>query len=435
MINFNFMRMEDVTMSGQGFEQSMAFHAYLSLPLASFVAQCLYCVSSIVLAYVIRSRMLRWLKARSWQSPLVQSLCREVGPAAVVNVLMGAAMVLGDLFGWGSTELMVVWKVLALTVWVWSVRLGSWVLRQAMSTHGLLRFLIWLMEWVLIGAFVLTFFGLLQPLGGMLDGIRFSIGAQVFKGTNILGGVCLALVAFALSGQVAKFVEWGVHQYSLHKGIEQNDGLMLTRLFSVSIFLLTAVGVLISSGIESTTLAAFAGALGIGLGFGLQDMVVNFIAGLYILLERAMKVGDYITLNHIHGRVVHLGSRAIVVRESAGTESLIPNSSVTKGVLRNHTLSNADYRISFVLKIAEAASIECVQALTLDALLRHPRVLGDHPMAVLVTSVLEDEVCLEVSCWINDMQNGLQNLVSDLFIDIARSMRQQGVFFARSGGT
>ena len=435
MVNLNFMRAEDIVMSGDGFYQSMAYHAFQSLPLLSFWLQCVWCVSAIAVAYQIRRR---WVAAWTERYPTqgrMLALVHGVGPAAVAVTLMSSILLLGQLLGWAWPDLMVVWKVLSLTLWVMAARIGGWVFRHLMRPHGLLRIFLQLIEWTVVIAMVLTFFGLLHPLRDSLDLIHFSIGEQVFKGANIVGGVMLAVVTLTVAGQLAQLVNWVLSKSSQRDKIQANDALILTRLFSVGIFAMTGIAVLISSGIEPTTIAAFAGALGIGLGFGLQEVVINFIAGLYILLERAMKVGDYVTLNQINGRVVQLSSRAIVIRDAVGTESLIPNSSVTKGVLQNHTLSNDDYRVSFGLKIADMADFVQVRSLILTTLKAHPRVLQDKPTGVLIASILQNEVALEISCWINDLQNGQKGLISDLYFDIAMALREHSISLATSADT
>ena len=106
----------------------------------------------------------------------------------------------------------------------------------------------------------------------------------------------------------------------------------------------------------------------------------------------------------VTGRVVQLSSRAVVVRDSVGTESLIPNSSVIKGVLQNHTLSNDDFRVSFLLKIADVADYPRARELILQSLKNAPRVLPDPAGDVLIASVAAGEVTLETSFWINDLQ-------------------------------
>ena len=162
----------------------------------------------------------------------------------------------------------------------------------------------------------------------------------------------------------------------------------------------------------------------------MQEMVINFFSGLYILFERAMKVGDYVTINHITGRVVQLTSRAVMVRDAVGTESLIPNSELTKSILQNHTLSNDDFRVSFSLKIADIANFLDARELILQALQEHPRVLKDQPLRVELTALSADEVKLEVSCWINDLHNGQKGLISDLLYAVGMSLRSHGVSLA-----
>jgi small-conductance mechanosensitive channel len=165
----------------------------------------------------------------------------------------------------------------------------------------------------------------------------------------------------------------------------------------------------------------------------LQEFVVNYVSGLYVLLERALKVGDYVTIDKITGRVVQMSSRALVIRDAVGTESLIPNSSVIKGVLQNHTLSNDDFRVSFLLKIGDIADYPRARELILQSLKTSPRVLVDPPRDVLIAAVTASEVTLETSFWINDLHNGQKGLVSDLLFDICMRFRADGVGLAADG--
>lgn len=274
---------------------------------------------------------------------------------------------------------------------------------------------------------VFTFLGLFQPVTTYILGIEFAMGQQVFKGANIVTGLLMGVVALTVAGQLADLVDRLLRRFVRRQTIQGNDALILTRLFSTGIFALTLVGVLISSGVNVTTVTAFAGALGIGLGFGLQEFVVNFVSGLYVLLERALKVGDYVTIGNITGRVVQMSSRALVVRDSVGTESLIPNSSVIKGVLQNHTLSNDDFRVSFQLKIADVADYPHAKEVILQTLNTFPRVLPEPSASVLLTAVTSNEVVLETSFWINDLRNGQKSLVSDLMYAICMRFRAEGV--------
>jgi small-conductance mechanosensitive channel len=425
-MSMNFMRIDQVVMSGDGFHQSMAYHAYQSLALSSFGVQCVLCLLSIALGYVVRWHVLARIQMRGRWSRLFHAGVQTMGAAVVAVVCMAGFFWLGVLWGQTAFELMVLWKVLSLTLWVLAIRAAGWFFRHVLHPHEVLRIFLHLMEWSVVLVTVLTFFGLFQPLTAQVRAIEFSIGDQVFKGANIVTGVLMGVVALTVAGQIADFVDRLLQRYARHETIQANDALILTRLFSVGIFVFTLVGVLVSSGVDLTTLAAFAGAMGIGL----QEFVVNFVSGLYVLLERALKVGDYVTINQITGRVVQLSSRAVVVRDSVGTESLIPNSSVIKGVLQNHTLSNDDFRVSFLLKIADVSDYPRARELILQSLQTTPRVLSDPAGDVLIVGVASGEVSLETSFWINDLKNGQKGLVSELMFDICMRFRNEGVALA-----
>ena len=425
-MNMNFMRIDQVVISGDGFYQSMAYHAYQSLAWPDFWMQCVWCLLSIGLGYVLRQRLLLKLANRG-AGRWITSAVMAMGPAVVAVASMATGLSLGGLWGWTAYDLLVLWKVQSLTLWVLGIRFAGWFFRHVLQPHEVLRIFLHLIEWGVVVGVVFTFLGLFQPVTTYILGIEFAMGQQVFKGANIVTGLLMGVVALTVAGQLADLVDRLLRRFVRRQTIQGNDALILTRLFSTGIFALTLVGVLISSGVNVTTVTAFAGALGIGLGFGLQEFVVNFVSGLYVLLERALKVGDYVTIGNITGRVVQMSSRALVVRDSVGTESLIPNSSVIKGVLQNHTLSNDDFRVSFQLKIADVADYPHAKEVILQTLNTFPRVLPEPSASVLLTAVTSNEVVLETSFWINDLRNGQKSLVSDLMYAICMRFRAEGV--------
>jgi small-conductance mechanosensitive channel len=427
----NFMNMAQLVMSGDGFYQSMAYHAYLNLELWSFWAQCLYCLMCLAMGYWLAPRVGQALVQRR-RAYLLVRFVQDTGPAIAASALMAILVGAGLALNLPLHEQLVVWKVLTLTVWVLGVRVLSWLLREVMRPHGLLSFLLRCIEWGLVLTMVLTFFGLLQPLVDLVASVQFSVGSQVFKGANIVGGVIMAVLALTIAGQLTQFIEWGLAKYSAHQHLQSNDALILSRLLGLTIFVLTVIGVLVGSGIEPATLTAFAGALGIGLGFGLQEVVVNFVSGVFLLFERAVKPGDYVTVGNISGQVVELGHRSLIIRDAVGTENLIPNTTLSRGVVQNHTLSSNEFRVSFVLRLANIAQYEPARALIEQAMRRHPRVLVDKPLGCLVTGIHADEAMLELSCWINDLHNGQKGLVSDLLQVIGQSFQEQGIALAHS---
>ena len=418
------------TLDGKGFFHSVAYDAYLTMPAWSFWLQCVVCVVLLGSAYGWRYRRFQHGPVLPGRSPRYSSFVAVVGSALLFTSALLLCLLVLHVLGAERADVRVLAEVFQLTALVLGVRAASWFFRKVMRAHQILQFFVLLIEWALVLSAVLAFFGLLHPLKMAVHGIEFAVGNQVFKGMNIVGGVSMAVLALAVAGQLAELVAWALDKYKAREGIADNDALILTRLFTVSLFLITVVAVLVGSGIEAATLSAFGAALGIGLGFGLQEVVLNFFSGLYVLFERAIKPGDYVTIQGVSGRVDRLTSRAIVVRDGVGTESLIPNSVITKGVLQNHTLSNNDCRIAFVLHIAQVKDFPRTRELAIEAMRAHPRVLQDKPMNVLVLAVFDGLVKLEASLWINDLHNGRFSLVSDLQFAIATRLVDAGIALA-----
>jgi small-conductance mechanosensitive channel len=423
------------TLDSKGFFHSVAYDAFVSMPSWSFWLQCAACIAVLGAAYVWRYRIFNnipvWLQGRSTRAV---SFVRTAGPAVLVTSVLLLALLVLHLAGARREDVRVLAEVFQLTALVLGVRTTSWFLRKVMRSHPILQFFVLLIEWALVLSAVLAFFGLLYPLKMAVYAVEFSIGNQVFKGLNILAGVSMAVLSLAVAGQLVEMIAWGLERHKAREDIGANDALILTRLFTVALFIITVVTVLVGSGVEATTLSAFAAALGIGLGFGLQEVVLNFFSGLYLLFERAIKPGDYVTINGVSGRVDRLTSRAIVIRDGVGTENLIPNSFITKGVLQNHTLSNDDCRISFFVYIARASDYPQAREAALEAMKAHSRVLAEKPMSVLMISVFEGFLKLEVSLWINDLHNGRFSLISDLQFDIAIRLANAGVSLAQHEG-
>lgn len=432
-MDLNFMQIGHVVLSGKGIEQSMAFHAYQTLPAWSFALQLAVCVLSICAGYAARMWALPRMREHGLWSRLMRTGVQTLGPVTVAVSLMACCLWGGHALGMSADELVLVSRVLRLSLWVYGIRAAGWVLRHVMHPHGILKIFLHLIEWAIVGAVVLTFLGLLLPAIDKINAIEFAIGSQVFKGGNIVTGLMMAVVALTIAGQLSEFVAILLRRYASRQNLQANDALILTRFFSFIIFTLTVVGVLVESGIDLTTLAAFGGAMGIGLGFGLQEFVVNFFSGLSVLMERALKVGDYVTINEVTGRVVHMSSRAVVVRDRVGTESLIPNSSVMKGILQNHTMSNDAFRMSIPLKIADVADYPRARESISQVLSESPRVLHKPAPHVLIKDISDTEISLEVSFWIHDLNDTQNELVSELLYGIAMRLRADGIPLASDG--
>ena len=310
------------------------------------------------------------------------------------------------------------------------VRLLMWVLRDVMRPNNLLNFLLLIMTWALYLIIALSSLGLYGTLLDAVNGLKFSIGSLELKGSNVIGGSIFAVVAYTVAGQTARLIDIALERYGRNQSIPTNDLMVMSRAFRVLIFTVVSMSVLMSLGIDGTQLVAFAGALGIGLGFGLQEVAVNLVSGLYILFEGSLKLGDYVTVNGISGRVAGLNSRSTVIEDEDGVRNLIPNSMITKEVLKSHPLNSDSYRFTFPITLHSVDDFLQAKDLILGELKKHSHILDDKPQEVFVKSVNDENTKLEVSCWLNNIDRNPRQLLSDLYFGIAMALKAQGIKFS-----
>jgi len=412
-----------------GFFTSNPYQAFINASLPYFLTQVLICFTSfIALTYLCRKSAIA-LQNRYPTRFLLLRLIRSVLPYLIFASLASACI-----YGISESnlpdQLLFSKEFAAVIGLIGLVKFGTWVLRDVMKPHTLLSFLLGIMEWALFGIIALSSLGLYGALIDSIVGIQFKVGELVLKGSNIIGGSIFALVAYTVAGQTARFIDIALDRYSEKHHVAANDLMVMSRAFRVTIFTVVSISVLMSLGIEGTQLIAFAGALGIGLGFGLQEVAVNLISGLYILFEGSLKLGDYVTINGVSGRVTDLNSRSTVIEDEDGVRNLIPNSLITKEVLKSHPLNSDSYRFTFPVTLHKVDDFVEAKALILNELKKHSHILDDKPQEVFVKSVNENSTKLEVSCWLNNVNRNPRQLLSDLYFGIAMALNAQHIKFS-----
>ncbi len=195
-------------------------------------------------------------------------------------------------------------------------------------------------------------------------------------------------------------------------------------------FFLIAVGVLIvldTAGINLSALTIFGGALGIGLGFGLQTIANNLVSGIILLLDRSIKQGDVITVGDSYGWVVKLGARYIVVRTRDGVEKLIPNASLMVSEITNWSHSDRAVRLHVKVPVSYQTDPVKVRDLLLHVADNHPRVLKFPQPNVLFVNFGESGMEFELRLWINDPQEGVENVRSAMRFEIWKIFKENGI--------
>lgn len=194
-------------------------------------------------------------------------------------------------------------------------------------------------------------------------------------------------------------------------------------------YLLTALGVVIAFrllGIAWSDLQWLVAAMGVGLGFGLQEIIANFVSGLILLAERPVRIGDVVTIGDISGTVLRIRARATTVTDFENKEVIIPNKAFITGSVVNWTLTDRITRIKMSIGVAYGSDIAQVQGLLLRAVAAHPEVLREPAPGAFLVSFADNSLAFEISAYVDSLDKR-QRVEHELGIAIERVLRESGI--------
>jgi small-conductance mechanosensitive channel len=179
-------------------------------------------------------------------------------------------------------------------------------------------------------------------------------------------------------------------------------------------------------GFRLSSFNIFAGAIGVGIGFGLQTVVNNFVCGLLLMVERTMRVGDVISVGGEMGRVLHIGARATLLETPRGAIIAIPNTQFIGSAVTNWTAAGKKTRVHLPIVTTAVDNPKRVEDALLEVARQHPQVLADPPPKVWLTKI-GDTFAFELLVWTDDPMDGARQLQSDLHYAIHRTLTEQGI--------
>ena len=306
-----------------------------------------------------------------------------------------------------------------------AIRLAVKVLQAAFQQTQLVLRLERSISWLAWGAMVLWVSGLLPVLLDELDQISWKMGeARMSLRTLIEGGLTAALM-LVLALWISAVIEARLLRSA--SGGELSLRLALsnaTRALLVFIGLLFALSAL---GMDLTALSVLGGALGVGLGFGLQKLAASYISGFVILAERSLRIGDNVRLDNFEGRITRINARYSVILSLTGREAIVPNEMLITSRVENLSLANAQVWQSTVVSVAYDSDVNLVMRLLREAALNQPRVLREPEPLVALSAFGTDGLEFTVGYWMADPENGNLNLRSLVNLDILRLLRENGI--------
>ena len=305
------------------------------------------------------------------------------------------------------------------------IRLGVKVLQVAFKEAPLVRVLERTISWGAWIAVVLWVSGLLPVILDELDNIKWKIGGSVLSVRTMLEGALTTGVVILITLWISAAVEARLlrsatgSELSLRKAASN-----ATRAVLVFMGLLLALS---SVGIDLSALSVLGGALGVGVGFGLQKLAASYVSGFVMLAERSVRIGDSIRVDTFEGRITDIKARYTVVRALSGRESIVPNEMFISNRVENLSLSDLQVLQSTVVSVGYDSDVDLVMRLLVEAALAHDRVLRDPSPGANLTNFGADGLEFTLNYWMTDPENGQQNLRSCVNLDILKAMRAHGI--------
>lgn len=304
------------------------------------------------------------------------------------------------------------------------VRSVVFVLRQAFPRAA------WLAAWERIiaatvwGWLALYITDVAPHVIAALESVQFAIGKQKVDLWMILHGVVTVFLTVVFALWVAGVIERKLMRVDALDSSLRIVGVRVAKALLTVIAIVTSLSLV---GIDMTALSVFTGALGVGLGFGLQKIASNYVSGFIILLDRSIRLGNIVQVGNDAGQVTQITTRYTVLKHPGGTEFIVPNETLIGSTVQNQTYSDRRLRLATAVGVAYGSDLDRVMSIMVTVAEAHPRVLRDPAPKVLLTQFADSAINLELGFWIDDPEEGRGNVISDINIGIWRAFREQGI--------
>lgn len=268
--------------------------------------------------------------------------------------------------------------------------------------------------------------GFLPVILDALDELHFAFGKQHFTLLLLIQGVFSVIVTVIIALWLGSLLE---NRIMRAEQLDMNLRVLSTKFLRAFLLLIGILVALPLVGIDITVLSVFGGALGVGLGLGLQKVASNYVSGFIILLDKSIHIGDVLTADNRFGTVTGLTARYLILKGRDGTESIIPNETLITSTVVNHSFTDRKIRINMPIQISYDSPLEAAMHIMLEAAKSHSRVIADPKPKVMLKDFGDNGIILEVEFWIADPEEGQLPLRSDINLQIFHEFKKQGIEF------
>lgn len=371
-----------------------------------------------VVARVVSPLLTDWLRSREnwpkWRLRLGLLIDRKL-MLIVFTVLAWSVVLVMREVTWPSRSQLIALAATISTAWI-----GIFLLARIIANRFLRRLISWA-AWIWVTLYLL---GLTEPVGEFLDSVAITIGELRLSLLTVLKALMVTGLMVAGARMLSRLI---AGRLSKNDDISPTMRVLTAKLLQVLLFSLAIIVGLKAVGFDLTGLAVFSGAVGVGLGFGLQKVVSNLVSGVIILLDKSIKPGDVISLGDTFGWIEELGARYVSVVTRDGKEYLIPNEDLVTGQVVNWSHSHNFVRLDVTFGASYADNPHKVSEIAINAALGVDRVATHRKPVCWVTGFGDNSVDYVLRFWIGDATGGLTNVRGLVFLALWDAFQENGI--------
>jgi len=383
------------------------------------------------IAVIAAGFVLAWLVAGAVRSRLPADLepgALKIGAGSVHRLVVP---LLALIFVWIGKFSLARWQpvpllniAIPLIVSFVLIRLALYLVRHLISPSPLLKASERAIAYSVWSIVALYLTGVLPEIAGALDDVKFVVGSKTISMLLVVQALFWSFFTIFFALGISRVIEQRLmNADTLDMSMRVFAG-KLVRALAIVLAILIMLPLI---GVDLTLLSVFGGALGVGLGLGLQKIASNYVSGFVILLDRSIRPGDLVTITDRHGIVSDIKARYTVLRGLDGTRSIIPNDSIISSTVLNHSYTDKVTSVKTAVTVSYQADVQQVISILLAAGRGLPRVLAKPEPTVLLTSLGDNGIEFELTTWIQDADQGQASLRSTLLLEIWRQFRHAGI--------
>ncbi|MDO9561600.1 MAG: mechanosensitive ion channel [Bradyrhizobium sp.] len=371
---------------------------------------------AVAVGAAVRSRFDVTSLAMRWPAPFRLFLRVLVGsaPTAVFAVLMAVARVIMLSSTWPSRSYLL--GVAANLAFAWLIiRIVTSLIRNAFIVH-----LVSLSAWTLAA---LSIIGQLDPVVEALDSVSIVLGGLRLTPLLLIKFGALLLLALWLTSLASNFIEGRITRSS---DLTPSVQVLLIKMIRIGLMVFAITVAISTVGIDLSALAVFTGAVGVGIGIGLQKIVANFVSGIILLADKSVKPGDLVTIGDSSGRISAMKTRYISVAAGDGREFLIPNEDLVTKMVTNWTYTDKNTLVKIGFGTNYDADPRLVCKLAAEIAAAAPRAIKSKPPGCILTEFAEAGMKFSLTFWIAE-PDGMDNVKSEVMLALWDAFKREGI--------